>query len=67
MADALSKAAFGRFRDLAAAADWLLDLEPCRIPASILRWVSAPSASYDLGHAILLELSASMPILGYSC
>lgn len=67
MADALSKADFNKFRRTALAASWPLKLEPARIPASILAWLSNPVVDDNLGHKILTELSKSCAVLGYSC
>ena len=66
MADFLSKGAFGRFRYLADSTPGFdCPLLPLPVPAALLRWVSSPSADFNLGHAILLELSADDEVLGY--
>ena len=67
MADALSKGEFGRFRAVAAAAGWGLRTEPARVPGEILRWLADPKVDDELGGRILLEMSRTCAVLGYSC
>ena len=67
MADALSKAAFGKFREAAAAADWPLRLEPAWIPPALLHWVANPTDEADLGLRILGDLQPRTALLGYNC
>ena len=65
MADALSKAAFGKFRE--AAAGWPLRLEPAWIPPALLHWVANPTDEADLGLRILGDLQPRTALLGYNC
>ena len=67
MADALSKGEFGRFPAVAAAAGWGLRTEPARVPGEILRWLADPKDDDELGGRILLEMSRTCAVLGYSC
>ena len=67
MADALSKAAFARCRDTAAAAGWPLRLEPAWIPPALLRWVACPVEDENLGRDILRDLRPRTALLGYNC
>ena len=67
LADALSKAAFDKFRDVSAAASWPVSLEPSWVPPSLLAWIANPSDSYDLGERIILDIRQRTPVLGYSC
>ena len=67
MADALSKAAFGKFREAAAAAGWPLRLEPAWIPPALLHWVANPTDEVDLGMRILMDLQSRTALLGYNC
>ena len=62
IADALSKAAFGKFRE---AANWPLRLEPAWVPPALLRWVADPVADEELGVDILCDLRAGTALLGY--
>jgi hypothetical protein len=66
MADQLSKARFGQFRQTAAAAGWRLDTAPARIPAVLLRWLDRPYPCDALGGEILKENGARVPLAGYS-
>ena len=67
MADALSKAQFGRCRQLAAMNSWKLQTEPARVPGTILRWLANPVKDDELGHRILKEMAVSQAVLGYNC
>lgn len=52
MADALSKAAFGRFVSL-----WRGQLpDACRVPLSLRRWLENPTLDCDLGGQLLAEI-----------
>ena len=64
MADALSKAAFGKFREAAAAAAWPLRLEPAWVPPALLRWVATPVEDECLGRDILRDLRPRTELLG---
>ena len=64
MADALSKAAFGKFREAAAAAAWPLRLEPAWVPPALLRWVASPVEDECLGRDILRDLRPRTELLG---
>ena len=64
MADAVSKADFGRFRragggELAAA--------PAVVPVELLRWAAAPVEDDDLGGRLLEDLAQRMMVLGRNC
>jgi len=63
VADALSKGDFVRASKEAADSSKPLQLEPARIPASLLRWINNPTADDELGHRILMELSERTPLL----
>ena len=65
MADALSKAAFGRFWSIASTATPNLMLEPLLIPRALKDWVENPTPDFDLGRKILKELSLSGPVLNF--
>ena len=67
MADALSKAAFVKFREEAFNCSWALRTDPGWIPPAILRWVADPAAVEDLGLDILTDLRRRTPVLGYNC
>jgi hypothetical protein len=66
IADALSKADFQRARDTAQLNGWQLQLEPERVPVSLLRWIDKPVPDDDLADRILKELARAGPILNYS-
>ena len=66
LADSLSKAKFEHFRAAAAQAAWPLDTCPAAIPLTLLHWLAKPTPWDGLGHAILKEISAHVPIPGYS-
>ena len=67
MADALSKAAFGKCREAAADAGWSLRAEPGWVPPALLRWVANPAADENLGTDILADLGSRAALLGYNC
>jgi hypothetical protein len=67
LADALSKADFVKFRDVARESDWELQLEPAKVPVSVLKWIENPVVDDDLGDKILVEISNEVLVLGYSC
>ena len=68
MADALSKCAFSRFRDIAFAAGFTsLPLEPAWIPAPITAWLLDPVPDDFLGDKILRELAKRTLVLGFNC
>ena len=67
MADALSKAAFGKWREAAAGAGWLLRVEPGWVPPALLRWVASLAADENLGTDILADLGTRAVLLGYNC
>jgi hypothetical protein len=66
LADALSKGEFARARAVAQEENWQLQLEPARLPVSLLRWIAKPVPSDDLAADILAELATSIPVLNYS-
>jgi len=66
MADQLSKARFGEFRNTAAEAGWQLQLGPARIPRSLASWLDRPTPCDGLGAEILKEIGGEVPIAGYS-
>jgi len=66
LADMLSKAKFGEFRRAAQLAGWHLDVDPVKIPLSLLTWLQEPTPDHLLGHHILQELSLTCNVLGYS-
>jgi hypothetical protein len=68
MADALSKAQFRKFREVAQVSDCgPLPLDPAWVPVSILAWLQNPRPDDDLGEKILRELAVRTAVLGYSC
>jgi hypothetical protein len=60
-ADAISKGSFAAARQLIH-----LDIEPARIPPTLVRWINQPVPSDDLAHLILTELGKKAAILNYS-
>jgi hypothetical protein len=66
LADQLSKAKFGPFRETAREKGWRLQLEPAAIPAVLLSWLDRPFPCDSLGASILQELSSSCLLAGYS-
>ena len=65
MADALSKAAFSRFWELAATQEGLdLPRAPLPVPLALSRWLRQPRADFDLGRRLLQELACRGPVLG---
>jgi len=64
MADALSKSAFGRFRE--ASEGWDMPDEPTPVPLAIMRWLDKPAPNDDLGLAVLKDISNDWPVLGLS-
>ena len=64
MADALSKAAFVKFREIAADSAWPLGIEPGWVPPSILSWIASPSDAVDLGQAVLCDIRLRFHVLG---
>ena len=68
MADALSKCAFSRFREIAFGAGYtMLPLEPAWIPAPITAWLLDPVPDDFLGDKILNELAKRTLVLGVNC
>ena len=65
MADALSKAAFGRFWILAKTAAPALDLLPMEIPRALKSWIENPTPDFDLGRKILEEISLQGEVLRF--
>ena len=66
LADALSKAAFVKFHDIASVNAWPLAVEPGWVPPSILRWIASPSNVGDLGEDVLLDIWLRHHVLGYA-
>ena len=66
-ADELSKAQFLKSREVAAAAQWRLDLDPARVPAALLEWINNPRVDDGLGHRIWCELNKETPVMSYNC
>ena len=68
MADALSKSAFPRFRDIAFRSGFSqLPAEPAWVPSAILHWIANPVPDDGLGDKILRELAMRTLVLGYNC
>ena len=44
-----------------------MDLEPLRVPLSLLRWSRRPAVDDDLGALVLADISSVAPVLGYNC
>ena len=65
LADALSKADFKRFRNVAQDACWGLDCAPAAIPSQLLAWIDKPTPDMDLAEKILKQLAVRQPTLGY--
>ena len=65
MADALSKADFARFWRTAGEASLSMQLEQLRVPKSLLKWVVNPTADFDLGRKLLMDLAEEGPVLGF--
>lgn len=66
LADLLSKARFKEFRRLAEDRHWPIDTAPATIPKTLTCWLQKPIPDQYLGQNILIELSRSMNILGYT-
>jgi len=66
LADALSKAEFGKFREVAAEASWPLALEPARIHGCLLQWLDKPTVDFDLASKLLAEIAEHEPVIGFS-
>jgi len=64
LADALSKAEFREFFDIADRANWGLCQEPVRIPTSIRTWIQNPTDDDDLGLKIVKQISTFSAIIG---
>ncbi len=58
MADALSKANFAEFKQVAAANNLEMELEPAWIPPAILHWIAKPVVDLSLGSRILEDIQA---------
>ena len=64
MADALSKASFGRFWDLEGQEPGCeLPEEQLEVPQALIAWVANPVVDWDLGRKLLVELSQHIPVL----
>ena len=63
MADALSKAAFGRFWETVGQAGYNMQLGQLEAPNALLKWVKNPTPDFDLGRSLLRELSERGPVL----
>ena len=66
MADALSKADFGRFWGLNDVAGFRCGVEPAWVPVNLLAWLEAPCPDEGLGQRILEELALRTDVLGLS-
>jgi len=66
MADALSKAEFKSFWEIADTAPWELYEQPMSVPASLLAWIANPVEDDDLGERLLKEIATAAPVLGYN-
>ena len=66
MADALSKAAYPRFWQLAIQHP-RIPLLPGWVPPALRDWLANPIYDDQLGHKILLQVSRRTAVLGYSC
>ena len=66
MADALSKADFGRFWSLCDRYNFDCPLEPAWVPVSLVAWLESPCPDEGLGQRILGEISLRTGVLGYS-
>ena len=64
MADALSKAEFVKFRDIAVKQTLEMDGDMSRVPQALLDWVSSPCMDWRLGEKILSEMSPHTELLG---
>ena len=65
LADALSKARFHEFFDIADSNRWLLCQEPLKVSATIKRWLLNPMPDDDLGKKLVEEMSKHTAIIGY--
>ena len=63
IADAISKADWGTFDTLMKERN----IDPCRIPTAVLRWINDPSEDLGLGKKILKEMAQYTMLLGYNC
>lgn len=63
MADALSKADFGRFWATNDSVRFDCPLEPCWVPVNLVAWLEAPSVDEGLGDRILGEIGQRTNLL----
>ena len=63
MADALSKAAFGRFWDISRREGLGLSLEPAWVPPQLTAWLENPGVDETLGDRILAAIGRRMKLL----
>ena len=66
IADHLSKAEFREARQIATDNNIEMNLDPLKIPQSILKWACNPQPDDQLGARILEEIAKSREILGYN-
>jgi len=64
LADALSKAEFSNFFNIADDAKWGLCQEPIRIPTSIRTWIQNPTDDDDWGKKIVNQIKTYTAIIG---
>ena len=67
MADALSKAEFLRFRQIANDGNHHVSDHMGNVSQSLLSWINQPQDDWYLGDRILRDMSKYTPILGYNC
>ena len=63
IADAISKADWKTLDEFM----WWRNIEPCRIPIALLRWINDPREDLNLGKKILREMAQYTMLLGYNC
>ena len=63
IADAISKADWETLDRLMGDRN----IDPCRVPRSLLKWINDPKEDLSLGKKILKEMAMSTMVLGYNC
>ena len=67
MADAISKASFRKFHEVAKNSGRELEASPRPIPKAIKQWIEHPVKDWLLGQKILKELAMDRMVIGYNC
>ena len=67
MADAISKADYRVFQNLARQSGQNMQEEMGWVPTELLTWLERPGQDWFLGDRILKEMCGKGQILGYTC